>query len=221
MKWWGRTSPGCGSASSRTPTTDQTVQKIQEIVDGYPGLYRDVLTCLKERIKEVLTGASATIVIRTFGPDMDVLRAQANDIAAVMGKVPGVTTLKIEPQVLVPQITVRLRPEAAEQFGLTAGQVRRAATTLVQGVKVGEVFQQQRAYAVTVWGAEKLRGDVNALGDLLIDLPGGVAREIEQAVRGLTFPQGYHPEFLGEYAARHRKGFNHPWLPMLKKNCPA
>jgi Cu/Ag efflux pump CusA len=150
-----------------------TVHKIQEIVDGYPGLYRDVLTYLKERIKEVLTGASATIVVRIFGPDMDTLRAKAKEVAAVMEKVPGVTHLRIEPQVLVPQVTVRLRPEAAEQFGLTPGQVRRAATTLVQGARVGEVVQQQRAYAVTVWGAETVRGDVNALGDLLIDLPGG------------------------------------------------
>ena len=35
--------------------------------------------------------------------------------------VPGVINLKVEPQVLVPQIEVRLRPEAAERFGLTAG----------------------------------------------------------------------------------------------------
>ena len=31
---------------------------------------------------------------------------------------------------------------------------------------------------------------------------GSVAREIEAAVKKLDFPQGYHPEFLGEYAAR-------------------
>src|SRR5205814_1362523 len=31
---------------------------------------------------------------------------------------------------------------------------------------------------------------------------GSVAREIEAAVKKLEFPQGYHPEFLGEYAAR-------------------
>ncbi len=56
---------------------DPTVAKIQEVVDGYPGLYRDVLTYLKERIKEVLTGASATIVVRLFGPDLAVLREKA------------------------------------------------------------------------------------------------------------------------------------------------
>ena len=37
---------------------DATVAKIQAVVDGYPGLYRDLLTYLRERIKEVLTGAS-------------------------------------------------------------------------------------------------------------------------------------------------------------------
>ncbi len=44
-----------------------TAAKIQEVVDGYPGLYRDVLTYLTERIKEVLTGASASIVVRIYG----------------------------------------------------------------------------------------------------------------------------------------------------------
>ena len=53
-----------------------TLKKIEKIIAGYPGLYQDVLTYLKERIKEVLTGAGATVVVRIFGPDMDVLRAK-------------------------------------------------------------------------------------------------------------------------------------------------
>ncbi len=46
---------------------DETVDAIQEIVDGYPGIYRDVQTYLKERIREVLTGSSEPITIRVFG----------------------------------------------------------------------------------------------------------------------------------------------------------
>src|SRR5262249_21167893 len=37
-----------------------------------------------------------------------------------------------------------------------------------------------------------------AFGDII----GSVAREIEGKVRALSFERGYHPEFLGEYAAR-------------------
>ena len=152
---------------------DSTVHKIQEVVDGYPGLYRDLLTYLKERIKEVLTGASATVVVRIFGPDMAVLREKAQEVNKAIAGVKGVANLKVEPQVLVPQLQVRLRSEAAANFGLTPGAVRRAATTLVKGVKVGEVYKEQKVYDVAVWGAEKVRSDLQSLREMLIEIPGG------------------------------------------------
>src|SRR5262249_45273888 len=104
----------------------ETLKKIEEVVYSYPGLYRDVLTYLRERIKEVLTGAGASVVVRLYGPDLDVLRAKAKEVEKVMSEVDGTTNVKVEAQVLVGQVEVRLRPEAAERYGLTAGHVRRA-----------------------------------------------------------------------------------------------
>ena len=223
---------------------EETTAKIQEVVDGYPGLYRDLLTYLKERIKEVLSGAGATIVVRVYGPDMDVLRAKAQEVYKEMSSVEGVLTPKVDPQVLVPQLQIRHRPDALARFGLTPGQVRRATATLVKGTKVGEIYEDQKSYAVVVWGVPQLRTDLAALRKIPIDLPlggtvplgdiadietvpapneikresasrridvtcnvkgrdlGSVAREIEAKVKQLDFDSGYHPEFLGEYAAR-------------------
>ena len=53
---------------------DDDLAAVQEVVDGYPGLLRDVQTYLKERIREVLTGSSEAIVVRIYGTDLDVLR---------------------------------------------------------------------------------------------------------------------------------------------------
>ncbi|MBL6707406.1 MAG: efflux RND transporter permease subunit [Planctomycetaceae bacterium] len=222
---------------------DETVAKVQEAVDGYPGLYRDLLTYLTERIKEVLTGASGAIVVRIYGPNLDELRATAQDVADVMGTVEGVTNLKVEPQVLIPQIVIDFKPEAAAQFGLSPGDVRRATTTLIRGTQVGEIFEEQKIFRVMVWGSESVRRDVDVLRGLMLDTPSGgqvpleavasisiqpaanaiqrigtsrkldvicnvsgrdlgsVAQEIEQRVLAdVEFEQGYHPEFLGEYA---------------------
>ncbi|MBY0513496.1 MAG: efflux RND transporter permease subunit [Gemmataceae bacterium] len=221
-----------------------TVRRIEDVVYAYPGLYRDVLTYLRERIKEVLTGSGATIVVRLYGPEQEVLRAKAKEVEAAMAGVPGVTNLKVEPQVLIPQIEVRLRPDAAERFGLTSGHVRRATTTLVKGQKVGEVFEGQKKFDVVVWGVPGVRADLAAVRALPIDTPAGVqvrlgdvaevavvpaaneirrenasrrldvtcnvsgrdlgsvARDVEEAVRRVPFDREYHPEFLGEYAAR-------------------
>jgi Cu/Ag efflux pump CusA len=222
----------------------QTMAKVLDVVDGYPGLYKDVQTYLKERIKEVLTGAGATIVVRLFGPDQDVLRAKAQEVAKVMEPIEGITKLTVEPQLLVPQLDVRLRPEASARLGLTAGDVRRAATALVKGLKVGELYREQKIFDVFIWGTEEVRNDVAKLSTLPIETPlgthvplsdvaeialvpaanlinregasrkidvtcnvagrdlGSVARDIQEKVKAMDFPREYHPEFLGEYAAR-------------------
>jgi CzcA family heavy metal efflux pump len=253
---------------------EETMHRVQEVVEGYPGLYRDVLTYLKERIKEVLTGAKATIVVRIFGPELDTLRSTAQQVYDVITDVEGVATPHIGQQTLVPQIQVRLRPDAAARFGLTAGQVRHAVQTFVRGTVVGEVYYGQKSIPVMVWGVPRVRTDLESLRRLPIDLPrgssapppsppmsaggvlaspvaaapassasngyvvlgdvadveivpapneilresasryidvtcnvqgrdlGSVAREIEQRVKDLPFERGYHPEFIGEYAAR-------------------
>ncbi len=152
---------------------DETIHKVQAVVDGYPGLTRDLLTFLRERIKEVLTGASASIVVRIFGPDLDQLRTHAIEVGAALKDVPGVSALKVESVVQVPQITVKLRPENAALYGLTAGQVRQAVTTLISGRKVGEVYQDQRVHDVTFWSVPSVRADFTTLRELLIATPSG------------------------------------------------
>ncbi|OYW22378.1 efflux RND transporter permease subunit [Sphingomonas sp.] len=152
---------------------DASVARIKAAIDGYPGLYRDVLTYLRERIKEVLTGAGATIVVRIFGPDQVELRAAAERVRAKVAGIPGVADLKVEQQVLVPQIQVIPRAGDLATFGLTAGEVRRQAQTLIAGQKLGEIYRDQKAFDVALWGEPAVRGDLHALADLMIQAPTG------------------------------------------------
>ncbi|MDR6790676.1 CzcA family heavy metal efflux pump [Sphingomonas sp. BE138] len=150
---------------------DASVKRIKEVVEGYPGLYRDVLTYLRERIKEVLTGAGATIVVRIYGPDQAELRAAGARVRDAIGGIQGVSDLKLESQVLVPQIRIRPRPAELARLGLTAGEVRRQAQVLVAQAKVGEIYRDQRAFDVAVWGEPAVRNSVHALRDLMIQAP--------------------------------------------------
>ncbi len=154
---------------------DETVARIQRTIDEYPGLYRDVLTYLRERVKEVLTGASASIVVRVYGNDLGELRRVTAEVGKALGTVPGTVDLKVQPLVLVPQVEVDVRPEALAQFGLTAGDVRRQVATLVRGAKVGEIYDRQTIYDVAVWGAEPVRHSPGALRSLVITSASGAA----------------------------------------------
>jgi len=231
---------------SLDPSVDyeHTVARVQEVVDGYPGLQRDLLTYLRERIKEVLTGSSATIVIRIFGPELDELQRKAAEVGAVVGKVPGTTDVKVQALTLVPQVEIGFDAERAQQVGVSPAMVRDTVGTVLRGTKVGEIFDAQQVFDVAVWSRPELRQDLFALRRLPIELPDGgyaplssvadvritptpneitreggsrridvscnvrgrdlgtVARDITAALEGVRFEVGYHPEVLGEYAAR-------------------
>ena len=152
---------------------DKTLASIQETVDGYPGLIRDVQTYLKERIREVLTGSSDTIVVRIYGPELDVLRAEAENVLAAIEGIDGIADLKKEAHVDVPQINIEVDLEAAQSYGLKPGDIRRAAAFLLQGEEVGDLFAGGKTYDVNVWSTPASRDSLNDIENLLIDTPNG------------------------------------------------
>jgi CzcA family heavy metal efflux pump len=152
---------------------DKTLAAVQEVVDGYPGLYRDVQTYLKERIREVLTGASQAVVVRIYGPDLDVLRSKAEEVRDALAGIDGIAGLHLELQDNIPHITVEVNLTAAERYGLKPGDVRRAAATLVAGIEVSDVYRGSRLYDVVVWGTPEARRDVGSIRELLLDTPTG------------------------------------------------
>jgi CzcA family heavy metal efflux pump len=152
---------------------DRTVAAVRNVIDGYPGLYADIQTYLNERIEEVLTGAKEPIVVRIYGQDLDVLRAKAAEVQARLGEIDGIEDNHVDLQVDIPQIKVEVDLARAGQYGLKPGDVRRAASTLVAGEEVGDIFRDGKTYDVVVWSTPATRANVAAISDLPIDTPSG------------------------------------------------
>jgi len=156
---------------------DVTLAKIQETVDGYPGLIRDVQTYLKERIREVLTGSSDTVVVRIYGPELEELRTISDDVLASIDGIEGIVDLKKEAHVDVPQLDIEVNLASAQSFGLAPGDIRRATSFLIQGEEVGDIFIKGKTYDVDVWSKPEARDSLDDIRNLLIDTPlGGQAR---------------------------------------------
>jgi Cu/Ag efflux pump CusA len=152
---------------------DATVASIQATVDGYPGLLRDVQTYLKERIKEVLTGSSDSIVVRISGPDLQVLRDKADEVRTALSGIQGVADLKVQLQTDVPQVQVKLDLARAQPYGLKPGDVRRAMASMISSLEVSDIHRDGKVWDVNIWTIPEARADVTNLRELLIDTPSG------------------------------------------------
>jgi len=56
-----------------------------------------------------------------------------------------------------------------ERFGIVPGDVRRAAATLMSGIGVGSLFEEQKVFDVVVWGTPATRASLGRLRDLIDD----------------------------------------------------
>jgi CzcA family heavy metal efflux pump len=152
---------------------DATLAKIHEVVDGYPGIYRDVLTYLKERIREVLTGSEEAIVVRIWGQDLDVLRDKAQEVLQILSGIDGIVEEHVDLETDIPQLDVEVDLGEAQRYGIKPGDVRRAVATLIASEEVGDIFQGGKAYDVHVWSTPATRGDLTSIRQLLLDTPRG------------------------------------------------
>jgi CzcA family heavy metal efflux pump len=157
----------------------QAKHRIEEVMARHPGFEHDLLTYLQERIKEVLSGTGASIVLRVYGPELDGLRARALEVHDAIaqgqgeGKVPGISDLKIEAQVLVPQLELTFDTYKMADYGLRAKDVGDALTTLLNGTTIAEAHQDQRKFDIVVRGHPAVTRHLPDLRRLEIDLPGG------------------------------------------------
>jgi CzcA family heavy metal efflux pump len=152
---------------------DKSLDSVHEVVESYPGLYRDVQTYLRERIKEVLTGTSESIVVRIYGPDLETLRAKADEIASHIADIDGVIDAHASLQTDLPHIVVEPDLAASRRLGITPGDIRRQASTLIASEEVGDIFHGGRAYDVHVTAIPSARDSVTDVVNLPINTPDG------------------------------------------------
>jgi CzcA family heavy metal efflux pump len=152
---------------------DATIAAIESTVDGYPGLGKAIVTYQQERINEVLSGSEHDAAVRIYGHELPVLRDRAEEVRAAVAGVSGVESAEVLAPMEQAALEVVVDLEAADNLELRAGDVRRAATTLLSGIEVGLLFEEQKVFEVVVWGKPDLRDSISSVENLMIETPGG------------------------------------------------
>lgn len=152
---------------------DATVAAVQRTVDAYTGLDRGVQTYLQQTLSNPQTSASDAITVRVFGEDHNVLRSQAERLQQVVAGIDGVVDPHVVLPVEEPTLEIEVDLASAQRYGVKPGDVRRSAATLLSGIQVGSLFEQQKVFDVVVWGVPEIRDSADDVGELLIDTPRG------------------------------------------------
>ena len=122
----------------------------------------------------MLTGSDRPLVVRVYGQDLAIASPRGEQGAAASCRRSTASSTRVwSSRSTQPTVEIEVDLDRARRFGIKPGDVRRAEATLIQGIHVGSVFEEQKVFDVVVEGVPATRRSVASVRNLLLDTPGG------------------------------------------------
>ncbi|WPJ97876.1 efflux RND transporter permease subunit [Coraliomargarita algicola] len=157
------------SARSR----DEVLAEIRDVMRTIPGTFSALSTPLADRIGHMLSGVSAKVAVKIYGPDLAELRRLGNEVTEIARAIPGLEEARAEQQALIPQLRIEVNRDRALAYGITPGELNTQLAALMGGEVVGEVYEGQRVYDLVVRLPAQWRESPERLANLYIDTQSG------------------------------------------------
>ncbi len=167
--------------SHELPRSDM-LQEVRMRLQPLAGINISVGQPLAHRIDHLLTGVQAQISIKVLGADLDALSTTADQIAAGIKTIPGVADLYVEPQTMVPQLSIALKSQRLSDLGIVPGMLVDQLEAALGGKTVGTLLEGERSFDLFVRLDSSERDSLEKIRILPMQIPsGGWARLYELA----------------------------------------
>jgi cobalt-zinc-cadmium resistance protein CzcA len=164
-------------------TKEDLVAAMKEELAVVPGVRLSFSQPIALRVNELISGVKSDLAVKLFGPDLEVLKPQADRIAAIMGGVRGAEDMKVEQISGAAQIQIVVDRKAIARHKINVADINALIETAVGGKVATTVIEGQMRFAVLARFPEKDRGDIPALKRLLVPSPDGARVPLAQLAR--------------------------------------
>ncbi len=174
----------------------EILDDIRERIRTVPGTFSILSGPLSHRISHLLSGVTAPVAVKIFGPDLDVITDMGAKVQAVAKTIPGLEDAKLDLQAAIPQLRIEIDRERALAHGVSPGELNSQLSTLLGGSAVAELRENQRTIDLAIRLPEEWRSDPEKIRDLPIKTKAGryVQLKLIANVREASGPSSVYRE---------------------------
>ncbi len=126
-----------GGINKEKLTEDMTGALVQE----FPGVDFNFSQYIQDNVEEAASGVKGENSVKIYGNDLETLEKTADEIATVLGKVPGITDLAVLSSLGQPTIRIDVDRVRAARYGLAPGDVNAVVQAAIGGQSAGDLYE--------------------------------------------------------------------------------
>ncbi|MBH8567742.1 CusA/CzcA family heavy metal efflux RND transporter [Microvirga sp. STS02] len=154
-------------------TREELANKMQAALAGVPGVSLEFQQPIQMRFNELISGVKSDVSVKIYGDDLDVLRAKADEAAALIRPLQGVGDIKVEQIIGLPQLRVSYDRARLAQYGLRVIDLNTLLQSAFAGQTTGQVYEGERRFDLVLRLDSLHRRGPDDLNQLLVSLPDG------------------------------------------------
>ena len=146
---------------------------MEEKLEVFPGLLFNFSQPIGTRVDELLSGVRAQLAIKLFGPDLDVLAQQGQQIEALVKTIAGTRDVAMEQIAGESQLVITPKRDALSRYGLSVDNVLTVVRDGLGGSRAGQIINGNERYDIYVRLQQEFRSSAAAIADLRLRSPSG------------------------------------------------
>ncbi|NLE36156.1 MAG: efflux RND transporter permease subunit [Bacteroidales bacterium] len=168
---------------------EDLVADMASMVETMPGYNVGFTQPIIDMVMDQIAGTHSDLAIKIYGEDQARSRMIAEQVMAIVGKVPGAEDLQIAEEPFLPELKIVADREKIARYGLKGSDVADVIEVAIGGKPVSQVFVGSRVYDVTCRFSEESRDTPEKIGSLMLASSAGTMIPLS-AVTDITTTTG-------------------------------
>ena len=144
-----------------------------ELTNRFPGVIWGFSQPIEDNMEEAVSGVKGELATKVYGSDLHVLEDKANEVAAVMSHVRGITDLGVLNVTGQPDLDYVVDRQAAARWQINVADIQDAIQTAVGGNALTQVLKGEEVYNLTLRYLPRYRDTQQAIDNIRLLSPSG------------------------------------------------
>ncbi|GAA4438404.1 CusA/CzcA family heavy metal efflux RND transporter [Bremerella cremea] len=157
---------------TKASSQEALTRLIQEELRDLPGPRLALSQPIEMRMNEMISGVRADVAAILYGDDLDLMVRKASEIEQLLKSIPGAADVKVEQVTGQPVLQIKIKQDAIARYGVPTRNVMNLVRSLGSH-HVGEVYEGQLRFPLTIRLPEEVRADPDAIASILVATSSG------------------------------------------------
>jgi cobalt-zinc-cadmium resistance protein CzcA len=169
---------------------DELIDQMDTQLKKLPGIVFNYSQPIRDNVEEAVAGVNASMAVKVFGPDFDVLDKKADKVMEVLKHVRGVEDLGVFRNLGQPEFRIELDQQKMALYGVSTADANSVIEMAIGGKAATQLYEGERKFDIRVRYQAQFRDTQEKIENLMVPTLNGSKIAIKEisAITQLTGP---------------------------------